>query len=460
MSTEEEQKKKFRLMTTAPVEKTVCRLAVPSIISMFISAIYNIADTVYVGRLSTQATGAVGIVFAYMAFVQAFGFFLGQGSANYISRALGARDTGNAEKMAAVGFFSALFIGIAAAAAGLLAGDPILRLLGATETILPEARSYFRFIALGTPFIMSSFVLNNQMRLQGNAKLGMIGISVGATLNMLLDPLLIFVFDMGVSGASLATCISQTVSFGILLRLSGCKDGIKLRISNFHPTLSDYIEIAAGGLPSFGRQGLASIAATWLNRSAGVYGDSAIAAFSIVSRVTMFAMSVLLGFGQGFQPVCGFNYGAKLYDRVKKALNFCYITAAVYCTAVAAAGFVFAPQIVSAFRADDAELIKIGTAALRMQCLSFPLSSLTVISNMFLQNTRRTLTATLLSLGRQGLFFFPAIIIGTRFFGLRGLECTQSAADLCTFILAVIIYFIVIKKGFEKEAAEQDRINT
>lgn len=391
-----EQEEKYIQMTTQPVERLICKMAVPSIISVLVTAIYNMVDTIYVGKISTEATAAVGIVFSYMALIQAVGYFFGHGSANYISRALGAKDRESAAKMAATGFFSSILCGIFIAAVGLCTMTPLLRVLGATNTILQESKDYLFPILIGTPWIMSSFVLNNQMRLQGNASLGMIGISIGAVLNIGLDPIFIFTFNMGVKGAAIATSLSQIVSFIILLYLSGKKDGIRIQWKNFSPSWKRYVEIIGGGLPSLGRQGLASVATVVLNRYAGFYGDSAIAAFSVVNRIVMFSSSALLGFGQGFQPVSGFNYGAKLYDRVRKSFWFCVKVATAYCIALAVVELYFAPHIIRLFRSEDEELIRIGARALRFQCCAFPLLGYVTIANMYLQNIRKTVSASFL----------------------------------------------------------------
>ena len=431
------QDKKFLMMTTQPVEKLVSRLAVPSIITMMISAIYNMADTFYVARINVQSPAAVGVVFSYMAFIQAVAFFFGQGSANYISRALGARDRDNALLIASTGFFTSLFTGIIIASLGFMYMDEILSLLGSTSTIMPYARAYFRYILAGTPFIMSSFVMNNQMRFQGNAFISMLGITAGAVLNIILDPVFIFVLDMGVAGASFATMLSQIVSFMILIHLSGRRDGLPLHIKNFHPKLSHYKEITAGGLPSLGRQGLASVSAAYLNHLAGFYGDIAIAALSIVTRVTFFATAMVLGFGQGFQPVCGFNFGARKFMRVRRAFWFSVTVTSLYCALLSVMGYVFAEKIIALFRPDDAELISLGARALRYECLVYSSVGFVTISNMFLQNTRKTLRATTLSASRQGFMLFLALYVGRKFFGLTGIIAAQPAADGLTFLLAV-----------------------
>ena len=444
------QDRKFIMMTQQPVEKLVCRLAVPSIITMMISAIYNMADTFYVTRIDIQSPAAVGIVFSYMAFIQAIAFFFGQGSANYISRALGAKNREGAVMIASTGFFTALFTGIFIALIGFVFMDDILRLLGSTETILPYAREYFKYILLGTPFIMCSFVMNNQMRFQGNAFVSMMGITSGAVLNIILDPIFIFVLKMGVAGASLATMISQAVSFTLLFILSGRRDGITLSIRNFKPKFSHYKEITAGGLPSLGRQGLASVSMAYMNQLAGFYGDTAIAALSIVFRVCMFATSIVLGFGQGFQPVCGFNYGAGKFGRVKRAFWFSVSATAVYCFLLSVTGYVFAEKIIAMFRPDDSELIALGSEALRYECLVYSTVSFVTISNMFLQNTRKTIRASLLAASRQGFMLAIALHVGRKFFGLTGIIAAQPVSDGLTFMLAIPFAYSALREMKEE----------
>lgn len=434
---DERQQQKYRQMTETPVERLVCRMAVPTIVSMLVSAFYNMVDTLYVGHVSTSATAAVGIIFSYMALIQAVAFFLGHGSGNFISRALGRQDPDEASRMAATGFFSALIVGGLIMLGGFLFLDPLLHVFGAIDEIYADSKVYFSLILLGTPYMMASLVLNNQMRLQGNAFFAMIGIATGAVLNIGLDPLFIFTLRMGVAGAALATILSQFVSFLILLVNCGRGGGLAVRWRQFRPTFAQLREIAAGGLPSLCRQGLASIAVICLNHAAKDYGSSAIAAFSIVSRISLFSGSALLGFGQGFQPVCGFNYGAGLYDRVRRAFWFCVKVATVCMTALGIVGLALAPAIIALFRADDALLVEIGARALRWQCLAFPLQGFIIIDNMYLQNTRQTVSASLLALARQGIFFLPLIWLLPPQWGLTGIETAQPLADLLTFGLSV-----------------------
>ena len=427
----------YTYMTTAPVHRLIMSLAVPTIISMLVTSFYNIADTYFVGKINTQSTAAVGIVFSIMAIIQAIGFFFGHGSGNYISRKLGAKETESAERMASTGFFLSLFVGIILAIIGWIFLTPISLALGSTPTILPYTERYLGIILLGTPFMSSSLVLNNQLRFQGNAAYAMVGIVSGAVINVGLDPLLIFVFDMGISGAAWATVISQACSFCLLLAMSRKGENIRIRFRNFTPTWKYIREIIGGGTPSLARQGLASFSTILLNVAAGGYGDAAIAGMSIVSRIGMFINSFLIGFGQGFQPVCGFNYGAKLYARVRQGFWFCVKVGVIFLLVCAVAGFGYAEEVVALFRRGDPEVIEVGAAALRWQLITYPLGAWIIVSNMMLQTIRKSVRATILSSARQGLFFIPLIFILPHFFGLQGVEMCQAVSDMLTFLLAI-----------------------
>jgi Na+-driven multidrug efflux pump len=268
----------------------------------------------------------------------------------------------------------------------------------------------------------------------------------GAVLNIALDPLFIFVFGMGVGGAALATIISQFVSCCLLL--VGCtgKGNIRIAPKKFSPRFKLYKEILRGGLPSLLRQGFTSIATICLNHVAGAYGVAVIAAVSIVQRVSIIANYALIGFGQGFQPVCGFNYGAKRYDRVLKGFWFCVKVSVVVLFSLALAGYLFAPQIIALFRRDDPEVIMVGTLTLRLQCITFPLMSWVIISNMMLQTIGKAFRASLLALARQGLFMLPALFILTPFLGVFGIQLSQPIADIATFLLALPICLGVLNE--------------
>lgn len=286
MGAEEQREQKFNRMTQTPIPKLICQLAVPTIISMLVTSFYNMADTFFVGKINTSATAAVGVVFPLMAIIQAFGFFCGHGSGNYISRQLGAQNFEDASRMSATGFVTAFVLGLCILGVGFAFTDPLLYIMGSTETILPYARDYMRIILLGAPYMTASLVLNNQLRFQGSAFYSMIGITFGAVLNVGLDPLFIFVFDMGVAGAAWATILSQFVSFCLLIAGTFRGGNLKLNLRNFSPSLKYYKNIVKGGTPSLCRQGLGSFATICLNLMAGPYGDAAIAAMSIVTRIT------------------------------------------------------------------------------------------------------------------------------------------------------------------------------
>ena len=427
---------KYIMMTETPITKLIPKMAIPTIVSMLITSIYNMADTFFVSQIGTSAAGAVGVDFSLMAMIQAIGFTIGMGSGNYISRSLGRQDRKSAERIAATGFFTALFLGLLLALFGLHYIDRLVIFLGATETIAPYAKDYGRYILIGAPWMCGSFVLNVVLRSQGNAVKSMLGITAGGILNIILDPILIFGFNMGISGAAIATIISQFVSFVILFIQTNYVEGsIKIKFSNIDVSLKTYKEILRTGLPTFYRQGLASAASVFLNVAASPYGDPAVAAVSIVTRIAMFIYSALIGFGQGYMPVGGFNYGAKRYDRVLEAFKFSIKVATVILTVLSAIFFVLAPNVIALFRGDDLEVIKIASRALRFQCLALPLHAFSVIINMTFQSLGYGLKATIASSARQGIFFIPSILILPRLFGLTGVESAQAIADVLTFIL-------------------------
>lgn len=440
------QELKFQQMTQAPIPRLIGKLAVPCIISMLVTSFYNMADTFFVGMMdNTSATGAVGVVFSMMAIIQAVGFFFGHGSGNYISRELGKKNYDEASTMAATGFFSSIIAGLLICIFGQIWLDELAYALGSSDTILPYTRDYLRVILLGAPWMAGSLVLNNQLRYQGSAIYAMVGIVTGAGLNIILDPILIFGFDMEVMGAGWATIISQFVSFCILF--VGCSKGsnIKIRFSKIRFRWFYFWMIIRGGLPSLARQCLASFATIFLNRAAGGYGDAAIAAMGIVQRIMMFGASAMIGFGQGFQPVCGFNFGAGLYKRVKDGFWFCVKVSFLFLSGISVLLFIFAPEIISVVQRNDPDVIRYGALALRFQCITFPAQSWIIMSNMMEQSIGRTFPATFLSAARQGVFFIPAIFILTALFGLTGIQLSQAAADLATLLCAIPIHIYVLK---------------
>ena len=430
----------YEKMTQTPVPKLVTTLAIPTIISMMVSAIYNMADTFFVSQLGTSAVGAVGIVFSLMAIIQAVGFTLGMGSGTIVSLHLGAKEDDKATCAASTGFFTAIGMGLLLTIFGSIFVVPLMRLLGATETIKPYAVEYARYIFLATPFMMCSFIMNNLLRLQGLAAFAMVGITAGGILNIALDPIFIFGLGLGTSGAAIATGLSQFISFCILLAQCNLRrECIHIRIGNFRPSLFLYGKILSGGLPSLTRQGMASIATIVLNTTAHPFGDAAIAAMAIVNRLIYFVNSAVIGFGQGFQPVCGFSYGARKYSRVRQAYWFCVKFTTCILVVVCAGGFLVSGHVISLFRKNDPEVIAIGTLALRLQIATMWMNGFLTMSNMMSQSIGYGFRATLLAISRQGLFLIPVLLIAAHFLGLLGIQLAQPVADIATLVLTLVI---------------------
>lgn len=435
MNATEEQYKK---MTETPIPKLVASLAVPTVISMLVTAVYNSADAYFVSRIGTSASGAVGVVFSLMAIIQALGFTIGMGSGSIISRLLGEKKSEEASEVASSALFMGISFGILLILCMSFKMQYFMKSFGATDTILPYAVSYGRYIIFGAPFMMGVYALNNILRYQGKAKFGMLGVASGAIINIGLDPLFIFTFKLGTAGAALATLVSQIISFCILLScfLLG-KSAVKLSFKKISPSIFVYLNIFKTGMPSLARQGFASIAVTLLNRGAALYGDAAVAAMSIVGKVFMMIFAVMLGIGQGYQPVVGMNYGAKKYDRVKKAFFFTYSLSFLVAIVLGMPVFVFARRIMSIFTKDDMQVIEYGITALRAQCFALVLIPINNICSMTLQITGKSWTATLLSCMRQGIFFIPLILVLPQYIGIAGVQYSQPIADGITSVCAI-----------------------
>lgn len=430
----------FKKMTETPVPKLIVMLAIPTIISMLVTSLYNMVDTAFVGQLGTSASGAVGVVFGFMAIIQAIGFMFGQGSGSILSRKLGRKDYDGASQIASTGFLCSFMCGILILVLGLIFIDPLVYLLGSTKTIAPFAKTYIIYILIATPMMISSFVLNNILRYEGKASLGMIGLLAGSILNMVGDPILMFGFGLGIAGAGLSTAISQVISFFILLFMfySGrTQSKLSLKNASFRPSV--VFDICATGFPALIRQALASVATMILNKEAGFYGDAAVAAMSIVSRVCMFVFSFALGIGQGFQPICAFNYGAGKYSRVRRALLYTMAYAEGLLVIVSILVISHSSQIIQIFR-DDPEVIRIGIRALNLYCASLIFMPMGTVTEMMLQSTGYRFQASITSSLRSGLIFIPLLILLARFRGLAGIQEAQPLA----YVLASIPSFIML----------------
>ena len=442
-------------MTTHPVWKLICRLAVPTVISMLVTSVYNMADTYFVSRLGTSATGAVGVVFSLMAIIQAIGFTLGMGAGNVVSRLLGEKKIDEAQRIGSTAFYVSLVCGALMSVFGVVFVGGVVDLLGASESIRPYAASYARYVLYGAPVMTASFVLNNVLRAQGRAVAALLGIGFGGLLNIGLDPLFIFTFDMGISGAAIATLISQCVSFLILLAcfIFG-KTTVKLSIFKISKKTREHLLIWRTGFPSLCRQGLASIATIMLNRAAGEYGDAAIAAISVVGRVAMLIGSVMVGFGQGFQPVAGYNYGAKKYDRVVKSFHFTLWFGVALMAVLSLICFFVSKPIIGAFESDDPAVIQIGVYALRANLVVFPVHAIIIVGNMTFQSLGKPLPATILSCLRQGFCFIPLLFILPPWLGLKGVQFAQPVADVLSAIVTLPMTIWFIRKVAKMQGKE------
>lgn len=429
---------KFIQMTTRPVTPLLLKMSAPAVVSMLITAIYNAADSYFVssvdkGTGSNAAVGSIGVIFSFMAILQAFGFMYGHGSGNYISRELGKKNYADAQKMAVTGVGLSFLTGLLISVLGLTFLDELALFLGSTQTILPYARAYLRYILIAAPFQCAALTMNNQLRFQGNAKHGTIGLGFGALLNMGLDPLLIPHF--GVSGAGIATLVGQTVSFCILIALTFTGGNLSMKPRAFSVTGARLTEILRGGVPSFARQIIGSVATILLNYALKEFGsDDAIAAMSVVGRMTMIVASVVIGIGQGFQPICGMNYGAGKIDRVLSAFYKAVLLSTGVYVLGAVVGIPFAPLILPHFVTGGA--IPIGVRALRYQLVPMIFSAYYMTGSMMLQNLGASGKATVLAVARQGLTFIPLILILPRFMGLEGALLAQPISDLICVLLA------------------------
>ena len=457
MTSDDRSALQFRRMTETPIPQLILSLAAPTILSMLITSIYNLADTFFVGQISTSASGAVGVVSSLMAIIQALGFMLGHGAGTIISRSLGSRDTTAATRFASTSFFTALVFGVVLAVAGLGTLTHFMMLLGSTETILPHACAYARPILIAAPLMISSLVMNNILRYEGKASFAMIGLVTGGVLNIALDPLFMFVFGLGTAGAGIATALSQSISFCILLSmfLRG-KTVSQFRLSAVTREARDFGRILLGGAPSFGRQGLNSIGGMLLNLAARSHGDAAVAGMSIVSRIFMFIISVAIGVGQGLQPVASFNYGARKYRRVRQAAIF--TIEAAFCMLVVLVGlcWVNGDALVRLFR-DDPAVTTVALPAFHYQCLAMLLQPIIVVANMTFQSVGASGRATFLACCRQGVFFIPLILILPRTHGLFGVEICQPIADVLTFLVSLPFLIAFLQQLGRMDDAEQSK---
>lgn len=440
-------------MTKTPLVKLIVSLGIPTTISMLVTSLYNMADTYFVGTLGESPQAATGILFTLQAIIQAVAFMLGQGSGTLVSKALADRNKEEASEYVSTGFFTGIFIGSVFLILGLLFLNPLMRVLGSTDTILPYARQYGACVLISCPIVMGSFVLNNNLRYEGKSFYSMIGLVSGGLINVFLDYLMVVVFETGILGAGIATAVSQTISFSILFYFFKKMGESKIRFTFMSKNIHTYLTIMKVGFPALVRQGLASFSGGLLNNITRPFGDAAIAAMSVANRFSMFVMCVGLGIGQGYQPVAAFNYQAKHYDRVKRgllatmAIGFCMVA----CLAIPS--IFLAEHIVYAFQKSPA-VMEVGVLPLRAACVGAMFLPLSIPVNMLYQSTRQVKVSTFLSMMRNGLMFIPTLLITTHFWGLLGVQISQPVADMFTGIVAIPFVISFLRKKFPDQVNE------
>ncbi len=442
------------MMLEEPISRIIPKMAIPTIIAFLINSIYGLADTYFVSSLGTNATAAVSVNSSLDQIIMMAGSMLAIGANSYIARLLGARRESEANKVLSVAFFIALAFGTVLAVFGLTFMEPMVRLLGATETCLQYSIDYATYVLLVAPFMATSFVMNQCLRAEGSAMLSMIGMGFGGVLNCFLDPILIFELDMGVAGASIATAISKLVSFAILIfPYITRRSLLRLSIKFFQPSVEILSQIVKIGSSSMFRSGLSVLAAIVLNRIAGTMSDAVLAGIGVTTKVMMFPFSIILGFGSGFQPVTGFNWGAKRYDRVLESFRFSARTALIVSSAMAILIGIFSDQLILFFAEADPEMQAIGSLAIRLQCLTLPIHAWVATVNMFCSGLGKAKGALLLATARQGSCFFPIVYPLAWLFEANGVAAVQAVADGLTFFLAFPLIRVVLREVREHAAA-------
>ncbi|MBR2024378.1 MAG: MATE family efflux transporter [Clostridia bacterium] len=437
---------KYIKMTETPISKLVITLGIPTTISMLITNIYNMADSFFVSQISQSAGGATSVVFGIMTILQAFGFMFGHGAGSQISRFLGKQDSENASKYASTSFYYSLLCGIIILVGGLIFLEPFMYLLGSTDTILPYAKSYGMWILIAAPAMTASCVLNNILRYEGMATLAMIGLTTGGVLNIIFDPVFIFGFNMGIGGAGFATALSQYISFFILLYMFiRNKTQSKLSVKYFDKKFGTIGNIIREGLPSFARQGLNSISTVVLNAQAKPFGDIAIAAMGYVSKTAGLIFSVGLGIGQGFQPVVGFNYGAKKYERVRKASIFTFLFSTAFLGVISLACYIFANEIMYIF-GESTEVVEIGGVALKMFCISMLFFPVSVVATMLFQSIGKSTSALILSCLQNGLLLIPMYYILPIYTGIVGIQVARPLAYILSAFVSAPMLVLFLRK--------------
>jgi len=440
--------REHKRMTETPVARLVLSLSLPAVVANLMTSIYNMADTYFVTSLGDSAVGAVGIVYSLQSIIQAVGFGIAMGASSLISRNLGAKKNDEANKYASSSFYMAMLCGAIIMAVCFINLEGMLRLFGSTKTILPYAKEYSTVILLAAPFSCALYVINQSLRAEGKATFSMISMLVGGIVNIILDPIFIFDCNMGVMGAALATSLSQLINFSISMSfyISG-KSIISLSPKNISRKVEDYFLVFKTGAPTVLRQGMGALSTTLLNISVKPFGDAAIAAVSLANKIYMLLRGIILGVGQGYQPVAGFNFGAGRYERVKKAFVVTCIMGSVIAVMTAVLIAIVPADIMAFFRDNSPEVVRIGSKMLRFLAVSLPFLAYSSYVNMTYQCLGFVKGASFLAACRQGIFFVPLLFILSIAFGLDGILAVQASADLLTFAISIPFHLHFFKKN-------------
>ena len=452
----QKQQDRKLMMLNEPIQRVIPKMAIPTIVAFLINSIYSLADTYFVSSLGTNATAAVSVNASLDQLIMMCGSMLAMGANSYIARLLGKNDDKKAGQVLSTAFYSAFAIGATLLIFGTIFMVPMVRLLGATPTCEQYSVDYATYVLMAAPFMACNFVMNQCLRSEGSATLSMVGMGFGGILNIILDPLFIFGLDMGVAGASLATAISKTVSFCILIFPYVTRRSLlHLSIRNFRPTREIISEIVTVGSSSMFRNGLAVVAGILLNTLAGNISDSVLAGIGVCTKIMMFPFSIILGFGNGFQPVAGFNWGAKRYDRAKESYRFSSKVAFWGGAVMAAICILFADKLIILFAGTDEEMRRIGAFAIITQSIALPIHAWVAIVNMYCVGLGNAKGALALSTARQGSCFLPILYPLAWIFGAWGVGSVQALADVLTLVLAIPILKNINKKLHAAMEAEQ-----
>ena len=434
-------------MLNEPVSKIIPRMAIPTIVAFLINSIYSLADTYFVSSLGTNATAAVSVNASLDQLIMMCGSMLAVGANSYIARLLGDGQDKKASQVLSTSFFSAMGIGALLMIFGTIFMLPMVRLLGATPTCEQYSVDYATYVLYAAPFMAANFVMNQCLRSEGSATLSMIGMGFGGVLNCILDPIFIFGLDMGVAGASLATAISKWVSFAILIFPYITRHSLlHLSIRNFHPSRDIITKVVSVGSSSMFRSGLAVVSAIMLNTLAGDISDSVLAAVGVCTKIAMFPFGIILGFSQGFQPVAGFNWGAKRYDRVRESYRFSAKVALWGGVVMAVILILMADWMIVLFAGTDAEMRRIGVICMVSQSLAMPIHGWVAIVNMLCAGLGDAKGALALSTARQGTCFIPILYPMAWLLGAYGIATVQALADVLSILLAIPILRAIRKK--------------